>query len=277
MIWRVRRAVTGHDADGKSMLLVAPNMRTALGAAAAAALMGGSPVAFAARPFVTDDARIVDPGGWQIETFIKDQRGIKETEYWFLPGHNFGGALDRFEFTLGGNVTRSDPNGNSNLVVGQVKTLLKPLETNGIGFAFTVGVSRIKPGTAQEVVVTPFGITTVPGTASTKVHYDPFVNGIASVSTLDDAAVFHFNVGVTRDTGANDTLWNWGVGAEIRVTERVYGIAETYGVTHEKPAYQVGLRYWIIPSHLQVDGTFGWQHASPDNLQWISIGLRILW
>ena len=45
--------------------------------------------------------------------------------------------------------TLSEPNGNSDLVLGQVKTLLKPLETNGIGFALTVGVGRLNPGTAQ--------------------------------------------------------------------------------------------------------------------------------
>jgi hypothetical protein len=231
----------------------------------------------AARPFNTDDARVVDPGGYQIEAYVKDQRGIKETEYWFLPAANFGGALERFEFALGGNVIRSEPNGNSDLVVGQVKTLLKPLETNGVGFALTVGVSRLNPGTAQEIVATPFGLVTVPGESSTKTHYDPYANAIASVSVLDDAAVFHFNAGATRDTSAHQTIGSWGVGAEIALGGRFFGIAETYGVSDEKPAYQVGLRYWVIPARLQVDGTYGWQHASPENLNWISIGMRILW
>ncbi|HSD52720.1 MAG TPA: hypothetical protein VLC47_01060 [Burkholderiales bacterium] len=45
--------------------------------------------ALAARPFNTDDARIVDPGGYQVEAYVKDQRGIKETEYWILPAVNF--------------------------------------------------------------------------------------------------------------------------------------------------------------------------------------------
>jgi hypothetical protein len=233
--------------------------------------------ALAARPFNTDDARVVDPGGYQIEAYVKDQRGIKETEYWFLPATNFGGALDRFEFTLGGNVIRSEPNGNSDLVLGQVKTLLKPLETNGVGFALTVGVSRLSSGTGQEVVETPFGITTVPGETSTKTHYDPYLNAISSVSVLDDAAVFHFNAGATRDTSSHQTIGSWGVGAEIALGGCFFGIAETYGVSNEKPTYQVGLRYWAIPARLQIDGTYGWQHASPTNLNWISIGMRILW
>jgi len=233
--------------------------------------------ALAARPFNTDDARVVDPGGYQIEAYVKAQRGIKETEYWLLPATNLGGALDRFEFTLGGNVIRSEPNGNSDLVLGQVKTLLKPLETNGVGFALTVGVSRLSSGTGQEVVETPFGITTVPGETSTKTHYDPYLNAISSVSVLDDAAVFHFNAGATRDTSSHQTIGSWGVGAEIALGGCFFGIAETYGVSNEKPTYQVGLRYWAIPARLQIDGTYGWQHASPTNLNWISIGMRILW
>jgi hypothetical protein len=233
--------------------------------------------ALAARPFNTDDARVVDPGGYQIEAYVKDQRGIKETEYWFLPAINFGGALDRFEFALGGNVIRSEPNGNSDLVVGQVKTLLKALETNGIGFALTVGVSRLNPGTAQEIVATPFGLVTVPGESSTGTHYDPYVNAISSVSVLDDAVVLHFNAGATRDTSSHQTIGSWGVGAEVALGGRFFGIAETYGVSDEKPAYQVGIRYWVIPARLQVDGTYGWQNASPENLNWISIGMRILW
>ena len=252
-------------------------MRLLLAAVPAALCALASAAAFAARPFNTDDARVVDPDGWQIESYVKMQRGQKQNEFWFLPARNFGGALDRFEFTLGGNVVDPDPGSNSNLIVAQVKTLLKPLETNGIGFALSVGVSRLKPGSPGEVVITPFDITTAGGETSTATHYDPYLNAISSVSVLDDSVVLHFNAGATRNTSSNQTIGNWGVGAEIRVTDRVFGIAETYGVSDQKPAYQAGIRFWAIPSHWQIDGTFGWQHSSPANLRWLSIGVRILW
>ena len=252
-------------------------MRFLLAAVPAALCMLASPAAFAARPFNTDDARVVDPGGWQIESYVKLQRGQKQNEFWFLPARNFGGALDRFEFTLGGSIVDPDTGGDSNLVVAQVKTLLKPLETNGVGFALSIGASRAKPGSPGEVVATPFDITTVSGPTSTSTHYDPYLNGISSVSLLDDGVVLHFNAGATRNTSSNETVGNWGVGAEIRVTDRVFGIAETYGLTEGKPAYQAGIRLWAIPARWQIDGTYGWQHASPANLRWISIGVRILW
>ena len=254
-------------------------MRRPPGVLTVAVAVLASPCAFAARPFNTDDARVVDPDGWQIESYVKMQRGQKQNEFWLLPARNFGGALDRFEFTLGGNVVRSDELGNSNLVVAQVKILLKPLETNAIGFAVSAGAQRIKPGTPLEIVATPFDITTVPvdGGTSTSTHYDPYLNGISSVSILDDAIVLHVNAGATRNTSDNKTIGNWGVGAEIKASERVFGIAETYGLTEGKPAYQMGVRLWAVPARWQVDATYGWQHADPSNLRWVSIGVRILW
>src|SRR5438093_11870294 len=70
--------------------------------------------AHAARPFVTDDARIVDPHGYQIETYYKRQRGFGEHEFWFLPAHNPGGNV---ELTLGGFWVNSQPFGDSHAVL----------------------------------------------------------------------------------------------------------------------------------------------------------------
>lgn len=244
---------------------------------AAAAL---APVAHAARPFNTDDARIVDPDGYQIETYVKAQRGTRLTEYWFLPAANFGGQADRFEFTLGGNYTGVSGGSNSNLLLAQVKTLLRPLETNGFGLALTLGVGRVKPGSAGIVRESPFDVADAPAPqdeTSTRVRYNPYVNAIASVSLADDAVVLHLNGGVTRDNVDRSNVGNWGVGAEIALDRQWFGIAEAYGLSEGKPAYQFGVRYWAIPNRLQVDGTYGVQNASPSNLRWISIGLRILW
>lgn len=244
------------------------------------AAAASAPIVHAARPFVTDDARIVDAEGFQIETYAKAQRGTRLTEYWFLPAANVGGRADRFEFTLGGNYTWVNEGGNPNLVVAQVKTLLRPLETNGFGLALTLGVSRIKPGSVRIAVETPFDVIDAPApddATSTKVRYNPYVNAIASVSLAGDAVVLHFNGGVTRDNFDRSNVGNWGVGAEIALDRQWSGIAEAYGLSEEKPAYQFGVRYWAIPNRLQVDGTYGVQNSSPSNLRWISIGMRILW
>jgi len=50
------------------------------------------PQARAARPMITDDARIVDAGSCQVETWVTRNRN--DTEYWALPGCNFTGNLE---------------------------------------------------------------------------------------------------------------------------------------------------------------------------------------
>ncbi len=57
-----------------------------------ARIVAAAPAAHAARPFVTDDARIVDKGGCQVETFLKRQSRYDESEFWFLPACNPWGA-----------------------------------------------------------------------------------------------------------------------------------------------------------------------------------------
>jgi hypothetical protein len=248
------------------------------GAALAAFVMLLADPARAARPFNTDDARIVEPGGYQIESYVKDQRNQSETEFWFLPAHNFGGAFDRVEWTLGGNITHSDQLSNSNQVLFQAKTLFKPLPENGFGIALTLGVTRLKPGGLSDEVATPFGPTTVPsGAPSTESRVNPFFNLISSVSVADGQFVFHFNGGITRETEENYSQRNWGVGAEIFGLWRVYPIAEMYGLSGQKPQAQVGVRCWVIPNTWQIDGTVGRQSADPQDRVWVSLGVRILW
>jgi len=211
--------------------------------------------AHAARPFVTDDARIVDPQGYQIETFIKQQRNFNETEYWFLPATNPWG---RVELTLGGIWVNSAINNDTSSLVAQAKTLIKPLETNGYGLALTVGVLRTVP--------------LDPGPAET----NPFFNGIASFSLADDAVVIHTNLGARWDDTKNRTRKAGGIGAEIRLHERLYGIVETYGEQGQQATRHAGLRIWVVPSRVQVDSTVGYQQADPDR-KFFTVGLRLLW
>ena len=223
------------------------------------------PAAFAARPFVTDDARIVDKGGYQIETYVKVQSEHHEREFWFLPACNPWGPV---ELTLGGNRIDSAPagdsdalvpQGDSNTLILQGKTLLKRLETNGYGLALTLGVARNAPSEGSRTT-------------------NPYVNGISSISFLDDRAVLHVNAGAIRDQKLNATRGTWGIGTEVLlVAPRLYGIIEQYGIRFEKPTFHIGLRFWIVPNRVQTDATVGQQHASPFDRRFGSIGLRILW
>jgi hypothetical protein len=201
--------------------------------------------AHAARPFNTDDARVVDRGGCQVETFYKEQRSYSGSEFWFLPACNpFG-----LELTLGGNRIEGDDS-----LVLQAKMLLKPLDTNGYGFAVSAGA----------------------------LGGDPYVNGIASVSFFDDRAVVHANIGAIRDREADLTRGTWGLGLEaLLFAPRLYGILETYGERGEKPTLHYGLRFWIVPNRFQIDATHGEQRQGSQDgspaQRFNSVGLRILW
>ena len=56
-------------------------------------------VARAARPMMTDDARIVDPKSCQLESWVRDSKHM--TEYWAQPGCNVG---ENAEITIGGSL-----------------------------------------------------------------------------------------------------------------------------------------------------------------------------
>ena len=193
-------------------------------------------IVHAARPFVTDDARIVDREHCQLETFTKSQRAYAGSEFWFLPACNPLG----FEMTFGFNRIESDRN-----TIAQAKFLLKPLEANGAGVAVSVG---------------SFG-------------GEPYINGIGSFSFLDDRSVIHVNLGATR---AEINKKTWGLGIEqLLFAPRLYGILEAYGQTADKPTLHTGLRFWVVPNQFQVDSTIGRQGSTPER-RFFTIGLRFI-
>jgi len=210
----------------------------------------------AARPFVTDDARIVDAGGCQIETFVKEQRNFGEREAWFLPGCNPGGNL---ELTFGGLNIRNDAEGRASALIAQGKTIFKPLQTDGYGIAASLGAARQRPFAADAAS-----------------HWSPYVNLISSISLRSDAVVIHINAGALDDRNTGVLRPTGGLGAEILVAPRLYAIVETYGQKGEKASQQIGLRYWVVPDRVQVDGTLGSQRGGPPARTWMSLGLRLL-
>jgi len=134
---------------------------------AAALALGALPwcLAHAARPLVTDDARLVEKDHCQIETLYKDQRTYTGSEFWWIPGCNPGG----FELNFGVNRIEDESNG-----LLQFKYLFKELPPNGFGLAASTGF----------------------------VSGQPYVNGIASFSFFDEHAVVHANAGRLKDEGS---------------------------------------------------------------------------
>ena len=208
--------------------------------------------AFAARPFVTDDARLTTAGSCQLESWMRIYPDSKEL--WALPACNPTGNL---EFTVGGGRARHDDAPATSDYVFQAKTLFRPLETNDWGIGFAVGTIRhpeINPG---------------PNMLGNTYAYIPL-----SVSLNDDKVILHANLGWLKDKASGQNNLSWGVGGEFKVHAKLLGIAETFGDNRSMSYGQVGVRYSVRPDLFQVDATIGQQLSGPGKNHWVSFGIR---
>jgi hypothetical protein len=204
----------------------------------------------AARPMTTDDARLTDAGACQVESWVHIHGS--QRELWALPACNPGG---NFELTLGGALSHRGSDQERGAQVIQGKTLFKPLTTNGYG----IGIAA--------------GYATQPGSAHSG---HPYFYVPVSFSLADDLAVVHTNLGYTRERENHENRLTWGVGGEIQLSAQNYLIAETYGQDKGSPFYQIGLRHWIVPNHVQIDTTIGSRFGQFSEERWLSIGLRLI-
>lgn len=208
--------------------------------------------AFAARPFVTDDARLTTAGSCQLESWMRIYPDSKEL--WALPACNPTGNL---EFTVGGGRARHDDAPATSDYVFQAKTLFRPLETNDWGIGFAVGTIRhpeINPG---------------PNMLGNTYAYIPL-----SASLNDDKVILHANLGWLKDKASGQNNLSWGVGGEFKLHARLLGIAETFGDNRSMSYGQVGVRYSVRPDLFQVDATIGQQLSGPGKNHWVSFGIR---
>jgi hypothetical protein len=214
----------------------------------------GSTSIHAARPMITDDARTVDAKACQLETWVKSNRD--STEYWVLPACNFTGNL---ELTLGG--ARGEDTGGARTgdVVIQGKAVFRPLEPNGWAWGLGFGNVRHPEINTQNNLIG-----------------DLYAYVPASFSFRDDRFVLHSNIGWLHEKKSDRDRLTWGIGSETQLNERTWLIAETFGQNGDRPLYQAGFRYWIVPGHVQLDTTHGDRLGSDTRERWFSIGMRLL-
>ncbi|MCU0804545.1 MAG: hypothetical protein MUF79_05590 [Burkholderiales bacterium] len=230
--------------------------RTALRIAAClGAALAAAPAAHAARPLITDDARLVDPQACQVEAWTK--RGYQDDirEFWALPACNPTGNL---ELTVGGNrLNLNDEDRQSTLVI-QGKTLFRRLEGDDWAVGLVVGGAKASPSSN--------------GGPSLLYGYVPL-----TVARFDQRLILHFNLGAYHSYEERRTAVNWGAAAEIAVWgERAYLIAEAYDDSFRRSEYQVGLRFWLIPDRVQIDTTYGGQFGVANSGHFYTVGLRLL-
>jgi hypothetical protein len=216
--------------------------------------------AYAARPMMTDDARIIDDKSCQVESWVKNTQST--TEYWALPACNPFGF---FELTIGGAKTNSSQTVGFNQEgtslsdsIVQVKTLFRELQPNDWSIGAAIGRNK-HPSSF--------------GTARTNdiYGYIPF-----TLSLNDDKQFLHINIGATKRQSDDLFLKTWGVGIEYQLTANTFAIVESFGETGSTPFYQGGVRHWFIPNRFQMDLTYGNKAGFGSDNKWISIGVRVL-
>ena len=144
---------------------------------------------WAARPFVTDDARLTTAGSCQLESWVRVY--LASSEIWSLPACNPTG---NFELTLGQGRATYDTAGRepADDYIFQVKTLFRKLETNRYGYGIAAGTVRhpaISPG---------------PNLFGNNYVYFPY-----SASFADDKLVMHLNAGWLEERGT-EKIWQRG-------------------------------------------------------------------
>ncbi len=214
-----------------------------------------APMAHAARPMVTDDARIVDPQACQVETWVRTNQDARGA-YWAVPACNPTGNL---ELTYGAGLMRDAGESRVDASFIQGKTLLRPLRPNDWGLGLSLGRFLERAG--------------APGERNVSSNY---VNFPASLSLRDDDVLLHLNVGARRDLAQGRNFGNWGLSSEIRLGDRLQLIVETFGESRSSTLAQGGLRLWLIPDRLQVDATLGSDLRGTRESRWGTLGLRVL-
>jgi len=207
---------------------------------------------YAARPMLTDDARIVDPKSCQLESWIRDSKHI--TEYWALPSCN---VSENLEVTIGGSL--EGENGHSSFAneLYQLKTIIQPIAINQTGYSIVLGNGRDPKRTMNKVI------------------QDWYLNVPISYP-YNDRLVIHTNLGVTHLTDEKTEKMNWGLSSEYNYNGRVDLISEVFNQSSNSTYFQFGLRYWLIKNRAQIDTTYmnSFNHIGED--QSFSIGLRLI-
>jgi hypothetical protein len=202
--------------------------------------------AHAARPMVTDDANIVDPGACQLESWT--QRTASVTEYWAVPACNLGG---QWELAAGAGRS-SQPDGANRLAAVRAKTVFRPLSTNDWGIGLSVASQFGAGGSSADnlAVVVPI-----------------------SASMLDDRVLVHANLGWQRTHGASSTA-TWSGGTEWNATSRLGLTLEAYGAGSARIA-QAGARFALIADRLVLDAGAGQRLGLHGGARYITCGLTV--
>ncbi len=236
------------------------------------ALLFGAGRARAARPFVTDDARVVGDKRAQLETWLFiDREGIQHNAF---PAFGPTGWL---ELTLG--VTHGTAYSGPDLgysitgPVFQAKALLADVQNDGWPGVAVVG-GAVAPWGA--------GAFRPPG-------WDGFAFAATTASLGEERVLVHANLGfaLAEDEGTRKLLV-LGLGTQVRLVGGLRALGEIYSgdpqaVAGTQASAQLGARY-VFSDNVQVDTTAGSSLTRAEDEagnesefdRWVTLGVRLV-
>jgi hypothetical protein len=194
--------------------------------------------ALAGRPLTVDDAGTNAAGEGHVEVWMAR---AEEARSWNIsPAYALRDGLE-----ISALLSREKPDKLTTTAL-QLKYLFSPSKEDGCNFGAAVGVAHARAAGDSED--------------------GSFINGIASCNGTRLGNV-HFNLGYTKPSSAKGVK-SWGVALEHEmgaVTPHV----EYFGVEHNKPVVQLGLR-GDVAKNVQLDGTVG----RSDGITAYSVGVK---
>jgi hypothetical protein len=204
--------------------------------AAACALLSAS-AAFAGRPLTVDDANMNDAGAGHVETWIAREAG-KVSTFNIAPAFS---PLDNIE--IGALLSRNTTDKITTSAV-QAKWRITASQDKGCNLAAVVGLSHNSEDAGN-------------------IRY---ANAIVGCNGNALGNVF-VNLGVVKAPDEKSRA-TWGLALE-RAWGSVTPHIEAFGIQHEKPTVQMGLRSQLNKT-IQIDGTLG--RKDRENL--LSVGMK---
>lgn len=211
---------------------------------------GAAPAAWAARPLVTDDASVLDPGQCQLETWV--QRDPRHTHYWIVPACH---AWDDWEVGVGAARLhpRSSSSDRANLALLQAKTVLAAPKDGWWRLGLAVA-DEFQPARG------------LAGTWS--------LNLPLTVDLRDDLLQWHTNLGWRRERQGQPAA-TWATALEAVLGQRAALTVEAFGIRGGGAWRQLGLRYTLLPGHMDLDVQWGMKAGSGSRERYYAAGLTI--
>lgn len=210
---------------------------------------------YAARPMITDDARVVDRHSCQLETWgVYDG---KISEFWAIPGCNLFWDI---EISAGVMMSNAAIEGKERGFITQqfvagAKYIFNDLDTQGFSYGIALGNAY--------------------NFRYSKYRNDHYIYIPVSAAFFDNTLLLHSNLGYKLKRNENEPhIYHIGLGLEQQVSRRLWILGEGIYERLDRAKFQVGVRIWLLEDRIQLDGTYG--NAFSGKMSWVSLGLRFL-